>query len=475
MKPNTCLVVDVWEGQLEIDEAILKSNGVSGIGIRINNMNGGHHLDSNFKKQWEEAKSFVRFPYFVYNPWVSGTANFSWLIGNLPTEVKVVAVDIEVVPLYGLIKKPLQYANDVAEFLALCKARNIKTIIYTAQWFLQYLSQWPKDVDYWWAQYPDSKYYFGGVTNWSELKARLDRLDKPFNSAYIPGTLKMWQFSGDYLTLPGTIRKIDVNIFYGTEEELATYFGWDADIVDIKSVTKDGVKVPEKLTVNYSHKGVDKSSTVDQTPVVIPPTPVPTLGVYRILDDVEAMAAGSPRPFIRDGLPATVRLHQVDKITGKPGDGFIILSDSWMKFAEAINPGPAFKYQFDEPGNFKEKVGWHNQGTGISGNKRVECLTMAGNIVEVYDIRDVVYAGETIKGAFIKHYTNNSKPPAVRLPMTPVDTLIHNFSIQYKPNTNHPNGWLDMSTDGRFARIFPISISENEELWIDLRDITKVK
>jgi len=45
------------------------------------------------------------------------------------------------------------------------------------------------------------------------------------NANKIPGTLKMWQFSGDYLILPGTVRDIDVNIFYGDTTELATYFG----------------------------------------------------------------------------------------------------------------------------------------------------------------------------------------------------------------------------------------------------------
>jgi hypothetical protein len=35
----------------------------------------------------------------------------------------------------------------------------------------------------------------------------------------------MWQFSGDYLLLPGSNRDMDVNIFYGSERDLADYFG----------------------------------------------------------------------------------------------------------------------------------------------------------------------------------------------------------------------------------------------------------
>jgi GH25 family lysozyme M1 (1,4-beta-N-acetylmuramidase) len=223
MKPNTCLVVDVWEGQLEIDEAVLKSNGVTGMGIRINDMNGGHHLDTNFLKQWEEAKNFVRFPYFVYNPWVDGPTNFAWLKQFAPVEAMTVAIDVEV--RYSAVS-PATYAGELVKFLELCKSR-WKTIIYTAQWFLPYLASWPK-VDYWWAQYPAGDTYFSGVKTWDDLKTALDKLDKPFNVGSVPGTLKMWQFSGDYLTLPGSTRKIDVNIFYGSPQELSDYIGTSA-------------------------------------------------------------------------------------------------------------------------------------------------------------------------------------------------------------------------------------------------------
>jgi len=223
MKPNTCLVVDVWEGQLEIDEAVLKANGVAGMAIRLNDMSGGHHMDTGFLKQWNEAKNFVRFPYFVYNPWVTGAANFAWLAANVPVEVLTVAVDVEVRKT-GYPEKT--YAGELVKFLDLCKSR-WKMIIYTAQWFLPYLSSWPY-TDYWWAQYPDPATYFRNVKTWDELQIRLDKLDKPFNAKLIPGKLKMWQFSGDYLTLPGNNRQIDVNIFYGTERDLADYFGTGA-------------------------------------------------------------------------------------------------------------------------------------------------------------------------------------------------------------------------------------------------------
>ena len=220
MKANTCLVVDVWEGQLEIDEVVLKANGVAGMAIRLNDITGGHHLDTGFKKQWAEALNFVRFPYFVYNPWVDGTTNYAWLAANIPAEAHSVAVDIEV---RKTGYPTTTYAAEVAKFLQLCQP-HWKTIIYTAQWFLPDLSVWPR-LDYWWAQYPDSATYFKDVKTWDDLKVHLDALDKPFNQASIPGSLKMWQFSGDYLVLPGNSRAIDVNIFYGTQQDLAAYFG----------------------------------------------------------------------------------------------------------------------------------------------------------------------------------------------------------------------------------------------------------
>ena len=131
MKPNTCLVVDVWEGQLDVDEAVLKANGVVGMGIRLNDMNGGHHMDTNFLTQWAQAVNFVRFPYFVYNPWVDGAKNFAWLAANVPATVKVIAVDLEV-RMTGYSSST--YASEVAKFLDLCKPK-WKMIVYTAQWF----------------------------------------------------------------------------------------------------------------------------------------------------------------------------------------------------------------------------------------------------------------------------------------------------------------------------------------------------
>ena len=230
MNTNICLVIDVWEGQLEIDEDVLKKAGVAGISIRLNDMNGGHHMDTGFVKQWEEAKGFVRFPYFVYNPWVDGAQNYVWLADNMPAEAKSVAIDVEV--RYSGIT-PAKYAGELNKFLSLANNK-WKTIIYTGQGYLNLLSKWPK-VDYWWAQYPAPQVYFGEVETWEDLIKTLDHpaLAQPFNHGLVPGELKMWQFTGDYLVLPGTKRDIDVNLFFGSAAELAEYFQMEPGEEDV--------------------------------------------------------------------------------------------------------------------------------------------------------------------------------------------------------------------------------------------------
>lgn len=219
MKPNTCLVVDVWEGSLEIDEGILKAAGVAGFVVRLNDMNGGHHMDGTFAAQWAQAASFARCPYFVYNPWVSGQANFDWLSANIPAECRSVMVDVEV--RYAGYS-PTTYAGEVAKFMTLAQSK-WRTAIYTGAGFSDLLMYWPA-CEYWWAQYPG--YDWGSVKTWDQLKAVLDAYYVPYNRSSMPiGILRMWQFSGDKLILPGTIRTTDVNIFYGTEAELRAWWG----------------------------------------------------------------------------------------------------------------------------------------------------------------------------------------------------------------------------------------------------------
>jgi hypothetical protein len=398
----------------------------------------------------------VRFPYFVYNPWVSGAANYNWLAANMPSDARSVAIDIEV---RKTDYAPALYAAEVVKFLALCKTRGWKTIIYTAQWFLPYLSTWTPSVDYWWAQYPDKAYYFGGVTTWEGLKLALDKLDKPFNAAACPGPIKMWQCNGDYLILPGTSREIDINIFYGTEAELAAYFGAPvapppppppppAPVVTIQSVKTNNALIPNMITVNYTIDGQARIQVIDQRVVTPPPPPPPSsAGLYRIKDDIQAR-----RETIRNGLPSTVRLQG--------GKSSVLLSPAWMKYVEAINLYPlAYNYQFAAPGVFKDGVGWHNMGEP----NRVEQLTFSGNVVEVLRIEG--------NQAFVKTYYNNAAPPAVVLPMpNTLHPMVQLFTVQYSDH-------LDMTTSGPKGARYPRTVliaNPGEQLWIDVKELVKI-
>lgn len=495
MLKNTCLVIDVWEGQLEIDETTLKLNGVAGIGIRLNNMQGGHHLDNNFWNQWKQAVNFVRFPYFVYNPWVNGATNFAWLMNNMPTDAQSVAIDIEV---KYLNYPPATYAAEVADFLSRCQAK-WKVIVYTAQWFLPYLKVWPTKYDYWWAQYPDTATYFGGVKTWEDLKIKLDnpKLIKPFNAATIPGTLKMWQFTGDALTLPGTIRPIDVNLFYGNEVDLANYFGNapvpppppKISVVVGEVLDMNNVRVPEKLIVNMGVT-VDNYSqtfavTVDQTPPP-PPPPPPTPDPqptpefphkYVLLNDVEAgiEAFGGPRPYIRDGHvgPPTVKLE------GETA-GTYRIPDRWVEYINFLNPGQDAQNYL-----WKEGSGWQN---GIT-NYVVRTITFAGNVVEVTRIegnRAYIKTVSTLDAPpILRDKTGkpildaNGKEQFLRIPCTETNKhpLVQMFTIQYilTGGKYDPNSTvrLDYTTDGRNVLII-LFAPEGKEMWIDVRNMKRL-
>jgi GH25 family lysozyme M1 (1,4-beta-N-acetylmuramidase) len=218
---NYLLLVDTYESET-IDETALKTNNVSGMIIRLNHIEGGHHLDTNFTTQWSETGSagLLRVPYFVYNPWVDGQKNYDWLVKHMPLEAGAVMVDIEVT-YYGY--SPATYAAEVARFFQLAGPR-WNYMIYTGEGFLNLLSSWPTDADYWWAQYPNSLYPPGPQKwTWDQVRAQVNTLNGPYNAAKIPGRLKMWQVSGDRLILPGSSKPIDVNVFPGTYNELKTW------------------------------------------------------------------------------------------------------------------------------------------------------------------------------------------------------------------------------------------------------------
>ena len=391
MKPNTCLLIDTWENLGAVDESLLKSKGVAGIGIRLNDITGGHHMDAAFVKQWDESRTLVRFPHFTYNPAVSSQDNHDWLAANLPSDAKSVAIDV-VVPNGTL--SPTKYAANLDIFLKLCAGNGWKTIIYTAAWCLPFLSVWPK-AEYWWAQWPAPSGYAANVSDWAGLETALNTLDIPNNSTSIPGALKMWQFSGNHFILPGCANKLNLSIFYGTETNLADFF----------------ISYPAASTA------------------------YPRL--MRIKDDLEAGSLS--RPFLRNGLPSTVRI--------RGGKGFVRLTTSWLNYVAKLNTASAYNYIF------KEASGWHNQGDLV----RVEQLTFSGNVVKVNRISN--------GRAYIDAFTVTDTPPASTptLSITNLSPLVQFFTTQY-------DTYLDISTDGRWPKILVIA-NPDEELWMDVNDL----
>ncbi len=215
------LGLDVWEGSLDIDEAEIEAAGVAYLAIRLNSIYGSTHLDENFTQQWTQAERFRRWPYYVYNPSLSGPANAEWMGDNLPPGVKRVGIDIEV---KRAGYAPKEYAGEVRRFLALVK-RCWRPVVYTGQWFLTVLAYWPTDLDYWWGRYPFVMYPKNSITiTWDELKAMIEKLI--WSPGDAPGPVAVWQCSGDRLKLPGCRgRAVDVNLTRMTLPELDAWTG----------------------------------------------------------------------------------------------------------------------------------------------------------------------------------------------------------------------------------------------------------
>ena len=218
--------LDVWEGSLDIDEALLLAEDIKFFAIRINDINGVHHMDVNFTNQWAQAVNFLRAPYFVYSPWYTGIENYNWLKAHLPSGVTKLFIDVEVKKT-GYSSEI--YADELQIFINRCKTDYPLTTIYTGAWFLPIVAHWPTNVDYWWARYPYTLCPQGDRQTWSWTKWRTVSNTYgyyPDPTKLCPATVGLWQCSGDKLILPGCAdRPIDLNLFNGNLTSLELWWG----------------------------------------------------------------------------------------------------------------------------------------------------------------------------------------------------------------------------------------------------------
>ena len=217
------LLIDIWEGNPSLDADVLIAAGVKGCIVRLNDMSGGHHMDSMFAVNWAFAQQFdVSAVYFVYNPWVTGRVNYDWLTAHLPAGYNLrLFADVEV-RYEGY--SPATYAAEVADFVNRCKAGGLNVTIYSGAWFKSYLSAWPMACDYWWAAYPTA---LTTCSTWDAYKTTLAGMNFSAWTNTAPGKAALWQCSGDKpVSLPGCGgHPVDVNLFPGTLDELRAWAG----------------------------------------------------------------------------------------------------------------------------------------------------------------------------------------------------------------------------------------------------------
>ncbi|RPJ25743.1 MAG: hypothetical protein EHM35_15340, partial [Planctomycetaceae bacterium] len=194
--------IDVWEGALDIDEALLLAADIRYIFIRMNDTRGGLHLDENFVNQWRQAENFARAPYFVVAPWNTAANQLDFIYKHMPEGCKVIALDVE---LKGTLS-PSAYAVLLHLMITDLRRNGIKVVIYTGPWCASFVNPWPKGVDYWWARYPYYLYPDGRQeVTWEWIKQRIALMS--WNPGAAPDRVAVWQASADRYVLPGTANR----------------------------------------------------------------------------------------------------------------------------------------------------------------------------------------------------------------------------------------------------------------------------
>jgi hypothetical protein len=346
---------------------------------------------------------------------------------------------------------------------------------------------WAHEQDIWIAQYP-----------WTLTQTPLT--SKPNIPDGLPW--RIWQYGGGDVNYTagrhagadygGGLVGMDLNYWNGTREEMMTWAGVAQDPAPVPPVDPPVATDPNALTVTISalnirpgagksqppvgllYKGavvtifeykrvsasevwgridrgwicllmgnVPYTSRKDFTGIVMSPVVDDFPHLYKVKDDIAAgVEPVGTRPFVRVGLPSTVRLHGIESQYSLP--------PRWIAYLKLINTPKAYDYLI------KPASGWHNQGA----YNVMQQLTFSGNVVNVTRIE-----GER---AYIETYFLDQAPPKeiIKPLEKSLHPLVQMFSTQYR------NG-LDMSTNMRYPRTLIIA-NPGEEIWIDVRDIVRI-
>lgn len=261
-KDERLVVVDVSKYQPRLDYEVLAAAGVRGLIARCSY---GLQTDRLFRMHVEGARGAGMFvgAYHWFDPMLSvyDQAHLMWkqvewasTNGEPGGGVSFAAVDVEqywqdwrefelrkvtkFIPgkvISSRAREMCMRVRAYTERTALEPVRagdrsHIPALVYTRASFVQSwapeMSGWIGDWDLWLAMYPYSKVKV--TTSWEEFRGKwLPKLEGP---KLPPGgrSWRLWQFSGDKFSLPGTGGVIDLNWFNGGEEELGKWLAMDS-------------------------------------------------------------------------------------------------------------------------------------------------------------------------------------------------------------------------------------------------------
>jgi lysozyme len=249
--------IDVSYYQGNIDWAEVAGAGYQFAIARINH---GDFMDPEFDDNWAGIKSvgMIRGAYQYFDP----GGDVSWQAqvvidklgkiapGDLPAVIDVESTD-------GL--PPAQVAQAVGEWLALVEeGTGKKPIIYTGKYFWQDNVQTDEFNDHklWHAQYPNACQPPAAPPDCGSCANIADQWDDIF----------VWQYSSSG-SVPGIAGNVDMNVYFGTYEELLAFAsegGYAAELVsvDVPATVLRGESFTARVTVRNSGSSPFDASTL---------------------------------------------------------------------------------------------------------------------------------------------------------------------------------------------------------------------